>query len=152
APLRSGGAQCVTGVGFSPDGKTLVSGCMDKTVKFWDVETGKLRRTPEGNKATVMALAFSRDGRFFATAGGGKDQDQPGGGVLLWKRKTGEAKRICPDQDMPVQSLAFSPDGSTLALGGGVPCRVGGDTKTGRVKTPGELKLWKVGSPPAEKK
>jgi RNA polymerase sigma factor (sigma-70 family) len=154
-PLRSGGEQCVTGVGFSPDSKTLVSGCMDKTVKLWDVETGKLQGTLEGNKAPVRAFAFSRDGRLFATAGEVKDKDQPGVEVLLWETKTGEARRIFPDQTMPVQSLAFSPDGSTLALGGGIPYRSGDpgdDTETGRVKTPGEFKFWKVGSPPAEKK
>ncbi len=31
----------VTSVAYSPDGKTLASGSYDKTIKLWDVATGK---------------------------------------------------------------------------------------------------------------
>jgi RNA polymerase sigma factor (sigma-70 family) len=151
-PLRPGGEQCVTGVGFAPDGKTLVSGSMDRTVKLWSVETGKLRRTLEGNRAPVAAFAFSPDGQRFATAGNVKENDRLGVEVLLWDAKTWEAKRLFPDQTMPVQSLAFSPDGSTLALGGGSPFTVGPEIGSGRLRTPGEFKLWDLGAVPAEKK
>jgi WD40 repeat protein len=37
-PLRPGGEQCVTGVGFAPDGKTFVSASADQTVKLWNAE------------------------------------------------------------------------------------------------------------------
>ncbi len=32
-----GHRDCVYGVAFTPDGKGLVSGSLDKTLKFWDV-------------------------------------------------------------------------------------------------------------------
>ena len=41
----SGHANCVYTLAFSPDGKTLASGSMDQTVKFWDTSTGQLRET-----------------------------------------------------------------------------------------------------------
>jgi RNA polymerase sigma factor (sigma-70 family) len=151
-PLRAGGEQCVTGVGFGPDGKTIVSGSMDKTVKLWDVETGKLRRALEGNKARVTAFAFSPDGQHFATAGDLKENDEARVEVLLWESKTWKAKRILPDQTMSVQSLAFSPDGSTLALGAGNHHTSEPDKEKDRLKSPGQFKLWKLGSPPAEMK
>ena len=41
----SGHTNCVYTLAFSPDGKTLASGSMDQTVKFWDTSTGQLRET-----------------------------------------------------------------------------------------------------------
>ena len=38
----------VTSTSFSLDGKRIVSGSLDKTVKIWDVETGALVRNLPG--------------------------------------------------------------------------------------------------------
>jgi glucose/arabinose dehydrogenase len=138
-----GHGEWVSGVGFFPDGKTFVSASSDKTLKLWDVESGKLQRTLEGNKGPVSALAFSRDGQLFATAGGLKDQVE----VLLWDTKTAQVKKALPDQTMEVRSLAFSPDGGTLAIGAGNPVVVSATENNdviGRLKAPGEFKLWKL--------
>ncbi len=122
---------------------------MDRTLKLWDVETGKLVRTLEGNRAPVSALAFSPGGTLFATAG-------PGAGgsieVLLWDAKTGRPRGAFSEQTEPVGSLAFSPDGTVLAIGGGAALRSADAAEPGPARTPGGFKLWKVGSPPAEKK
>jgi hypothetical protein len=45
---------------------------------------------------------------------------------------------------VPVNSLAFSPDGSTLAIGAGAGFNSKVNTGTGRAKTSGEFKLWKL--------
>ena len=39
----------VRAVAFSPDGRTVLSGSDDYTLKSWDVATGKLIRTFEGH-------------------------------------------------------------------------------------------------------
>jgi hypothetical protein len=65
----NGHAGAVLQVAFSPDGKLLATGSADKTVKLWDVRTGKLKKTLSGHGAEVGAVAFSPDGKILASGG-----------------------------------------------------------------------------------
>ena len=58
----------VLAVAFSPDGKRLISGGLDKTVRLWDTETGRLRRIREEHTAPVNTVAFSANGKTFWSA------------------------------------------------------------------------------------
>ncbi len=58
----------VLAVAFSPDGKRLISGGLDKTVRLWDTETGRLRRVREEHTAPVNTVAFSANGKRFWSA------------------------------------------------------------------------------------
>jgi WD40 repeat protein len=51
----------VIALAYSPDGKTLASGSTDKTIKLWDVGTGKERTTIKGHSGYVNSLAYSPD-------------------------------------------------------------------------------------------
>ena len=61
----------VASVRFAPDGKTLVAGGYDRTVRLWEVATGKERHCFVGHQNSVQSVAFAADGR--AVASGGRD-------------------------------------------------------------------------------
>src|SRR4051794_25806481 len=62
-----GHADTVYSLAYSQDGKTLASGSRDKTIKLWDVATGKERATLEGHTDCVCAVAYSPDGKTLAS-------------------------------------------------------------------------------------
>jgi WD40 repeat protein/serine/threonine protein kinase len=58
-----------TAVAFSPDGKRIISGSADQTVKLWDAETGAELFTLRGHGGNVLCLAISADGHKIVSGG-----------------------------------------------------------------------------------
>ena len=52
----------VMAVAFSPDGKTILTGCADGTSWLWDASTGRPIGQPLTHQGAVIAAAFSPDG------------------------------------------------------------------------------------------
>jgi WD40 repeat protein len=67
----------VTSLAFSPDGRWLVSGSWDKTIKIWDAEAGREVQTLAGHEHPVYSVAFDSRGQWVAS--GGED-----GTIKLW--------------------------------------------------------------------
>jgi WD40 repeat protein len=106
----SGDYGGVISVSFSPDGKTLASGSLDKTVKLWDVGTGKELNTLKGHLDEVRSVSYSPDGKTLASA----SYDRT---VKLWDVVTGKELITLNGHQERVNSVSFSPDGKTLASG-----------------------------------
>ncbi|KAF7965338.1 hypothetical protein HWV62_44307, partial [Athelia sp. TMB] len=107
-----GHTSVVSAVAFSPDGRRVVSGSWDETVRVWDAETGALIAAPfEGHTASVYSVAFSPDGQWIAS--GSYDKS-----VCVWNAETGAliAGPLAGHTDS-VNSVAFSPDGQRIASG-----------------------------------
>ncbi len=58
----------VESVVFSPDGKTLVSGSQDNTIRFWDVDSGKQKARID-RPGSVKSIRFTPDGQTFLVGG-----------------------------------------------------------------------------------
>ena len=46
---------------FSPDGKTIASAGLDRTIRLWEPGASQLRRTLKGHGDGITALAFAPD-------------------------------------------------------------------------------------------
>ncbi|MFA6074473.1 MAG: RING finger protein [Negativicutes bacterium] len=122
-----GHSDLVRSVAFSEDGKRLVSGGDDKTVKIWNLATGSSKNL-KGHKGWVKSVAFSPDGKVVAS--GSFDST-----VKIWDAETGEEEHNLTGHDAWVRDVEFSPDGKHLAT-----C---GDDK--------QIKIWNVATGECEK-
>jgi hypothetical protein len=115
-------------VAVRPDGKmAATAGWSDRTIRVWDLATGRLRHTLRGHDAQGYTLAFSADGKLLASG------DQTGTGVKLWDTDTGAGLRTFAPSG-PLYQVAVSPDGRWLATAGpGRPVTVW-DVAKGRVR------------------
>ncbi|KAH9487249.1 Vegetative incompatibility protein HET-E-1 [Psilocybe cubensis] len=106
---HEGNINCVA---FSPDGKHIVSGSNNRTLRLWDAETGEQIGAPlEGHEHWVWSVAFSPDGRHIVS--GSLDKT-----LRLWDAQTREqiGAPLEGHQDW-VWSVAFSPDGKHIVSG-----------------------------------
>jgi len=99
----------VYSVCFSPDSKYIASGGWDRTIKLWEVSTGKLVRTFEGHKYAVTSVCFSPDGDYIASGSGDNT-------IKLWEVSTEKLVRTFEGQ-YGVLSVCFSLDGKYIASG-----------------------------------
>jgi WD40 repeat protein len=105
-----GHGDVVTSLAFSRDGRLLVSGSTDKSVRIWDVGTRKQLFALSGHEDAVTCVAISADGRTVASAG----LDAT---VRLWDPSTGSVLATLVSHTDAVQALAFAPGGKILASG-----------------------------------
>ncbi len=102
-----GGARAAV---FTPDSRTLLSAGEDRTVRFWDVETGKELARLEG---AGFPLAVSPDGKWLAAGSSNADST-----VRLWDLATRKRVHAPAGHRAAVNTVAYSPDGTRLATGG----------------------------------
>lgn len=112
----SGHRNWVSALAISPDGQTLASASLDRTIKLWSLETGKLLKTLYSGRATT--IAFSPDGQTLASGSRlikWADGTLSRPGVQLWNLASQTWQDTIGDQ--PVVAIAFSPNSKILAAG-----------------------------------
>jgi WD40 repeat protein len=108
---------------FSPDGRSILSASIDKTLKLWDRKTGQLQRTFSGHAAYAESGRFSPDGKRMVSS----SSDQT---CKVWNVATGEEILTFTGHSSHVHSACFSPDGKRIVSGGG------------NAGKPGQIKVW----------
>lgn len=107
--IPSGHSDTIRALDFSPDGRLALSGSDDKSIKVWQVPSGKEIRTLTGHKDGVTAVRFLPDGK--RALSGSSD-----GILILWDLSTGRPIRQMRGNH--INSLAIDKTGRYALTGG----------------------------------
>ena len=99
-----GHSHYVYGVAVTADGKRAVSASWDKTLKVWDLETGRALRTLEGHSDSVLGVAVTADGKRAVSA----SRDDT---LKVWDLETGRALRTLEGHSALCLGVAVTADG-----------------------------------------
>jgi WD40 repeat protein/serine/threonine protein kinase len=105
-----GHTSSVTSVAMSPDGRHIVSGSEDNTLRVWDLVTGRCLNTLQGHTGEVESVAVSPDGRHIVS--GSSDST-----LRVWELGTGRCLNTLKGHTSGVESVAVSPDGRHIVSG-----------------------------------
>ena len=132
----------ITRIGVDAGNRYLVTGSHDKTVRVWELASGRLLRVLRvpigaGNEGKVNAVAISSDGNLIAAGGWTVEASTDRtASIYLFGRESGQIVRRIGGLPEVALQLAFAPDGTrhAAALGrGGVRVfRVADGAEAGR--------------------
>ena len=107
--ILRGHTNAISSIDVSQDGRLIVTGSIDRTVRLWNTQTGKTVLTLRGHNSEIYAVKFSPDNQLVASSG-------YDGRVILWSVKSGKPLRTLELTSWSV-AIAFSPDSRQLAVG-----------------------------------
>lgn len=85
--------SAVEAIALAADGRILVSGSHDNTIRVWDLQTRECLQVLEGHTLCVNSVAITPDARVIASAG--RDAE-----IRIWNRQTGECTRVIPSPNL----------------------------------------------------
>lgn len=101
-----------TGVGFSPDGRHVVSGGVEVFTRLWDRSNATPLIVLPGHGAGTQAATFSPNGHYVLTTFGA-----PTYSAQLWNSQSGLVEREFFGHTGSLLVAVFSPDGQRIATG-----------------------------------
>ncbi|MGK7893992.1 MAG: NB-ARC domain-containing protein, partial [Xenococcus sp. (in: cyanobacteria)] len=105
--------KCIVwSIDFSSDGKFMITCGGDRTLKTWEVSTGKCLHSLSGHTNWIRSVAICRLNDMYLVASSSDDKT-----IRLWNIFTGECLYILKGHHNWIRSIVFSPDGQFLYSG-----------------------------------
>jgi len=92
---------------FSPDGKRIISGALDRAVRIWDVQRRECNWALRGHDEWVNGVAIGPDGKNIVSAGGDKT-------VRIWDTRSMACKSTLRGHTDFVRSVCVLDDAETI--------------------------------------
>jgi len=92
---------------FSPDGKRIISGALDRAVRIWDVDSRECNWALRGHDEWVNGVAIAPDGNAIVSAGGDKT-------VRVWDTRNMNCRATLRGHTDFVRSVAVLDDNRTV--------------------------------------
>jgi WD40 repeat protein len=108
--VLEGHTDSVLSLALSADGRRVISGSSDTTLRVWDLESGECLHVLEGHWGPVHSLALSADGR--RVISGSWDFT-----LRVWDLESGQCLHVLEGHTKFVRSLALSADGRRVISG-----------------------------------
>lgn len=106
----TGHTGAVTTISVLPDGKRVLSGSHDSTLRLWDIEAGQTLRIFQEHQASVESVSIAPDG----TKAVSLDRS---GKVVVWNIADQWTALRIYDTDSPVSTVAMMSDGKRFVVG-----------------------------------
>jgi WD40 repeat protein len=113
SPGRTGHIGRVWAVAATPDGRRLVTGSEDGTVRIWDASNGRELLRPLAHTGEVFCVAISADGKWLVTGSGGQSV------LKLWDVASGRELSWSGQCVSLIRSVTTTPDGKWVVAGNG---------------------------------
>ena len=91
---------------FSPNSQAIVTGNLDKTIRFWDTSANPIGQILKGHNGDVFYVTFNSDGKFILS----KDFTE----ARLWDAIGHLKLSFLTGLNIGVNAIAFSPDNKTI--------------------------------------
>lgn len=110
--VQRGHAEYVRAISVGPRDRLLLTASRDRTVKLWDLDSGKLIRELPGHGGRIKDAVIDKYGKVAATISWGSNTSY----VHVWDLKTGRklSDSIPTSRATSGETVCFTPDGSCL--------------------------------------
>ena len=120
-----GHSDSVHGIAVTSDGKRALSASSDRTLRLWDLNTGRTLATLEGHSAGVQSVAVAPDGKRAVSA----SWDHT---LKVWELETGRALCTLEGHGEGIYCVVVTPDGVHAVSASGDHTLIVWDLEAGR--------------------